>query len=907
MNRADIDRVFGRGRLQMVTGEHVEVFREEAQPGERRRYTKRFLCTSEGDFRQWTEREWRILARLVGHGIAAVPDVVRFDRGASGRPALVQTYDAGVTVDHWMTLLPVQRDGRVLRHVFEDCAHWWALARHCLIALDSIHELHLVHLDLKADNVCIPCGPADFDPSAPAQLLRPQFEQIALIDFAFSLVSGESLATALPIGHQTDYEYQSPRLLHALEAGRHGDLLPTRQLDWRCDIFSLAAMLRRCLPAPEHRAAGAWTNRRYADAQVLIDRLYDAHHGHAGAHRPHARFIEMASGALRDQGLAASLQQGWSLAMDTPAVAPDMPTPVTRIALPVAARVHRTPVFDDTSMGDAVPRTVVHPAPPAARHRPVAGRVLAAAGVAAVAAASVWLLGPGGSTDQQEERQAAVQDGALRTAQAAPVPPGAASAPDPGSAVSGARASEATPETASPAAATPAPTPAAPATTAAVPAATAAAPATAPAAPATAPAAPATTTAAPATTPAAPATTPAAAATTPAAPATTPAAAATTPAAAATKPAAAATKPPPAAVAAAPPAPRIAQATTPRKTAVPRKATTSATHPVKVAAAAPAKAAPVAKAWSLPKATAPAGRPVPPAPAPVVVATAPTASPSPSPEASAAPAPAEPLPAAPLPAAPLPAPTPVAMAPARTTSASLFLPDDFGARADTLVAELLPRLAQRAERLVLRALHAAAQDEGGTSDDDVLAATLAMHVRPDAPLTDIPLASGDARRLHEAAGAAFWGSRNAPQALSLQLRAFGANPLDAEVAGNLAYYYLKQRPASPEVARRLALYALTLADSPYPHGRIEDWTTYAIASALVGRERDSRNAFFLTLALTPTLERQCRAAASAYASHGPALRGPTEAMLARIRTWGRSGESPFCRWPPNWWVGMKGE
>ena len=96
-----------------------------------------------------------------------MPDVVQFDRGATGRPALVQTYDAGVTVDHWATLLPVERDGRVLRHVFEDCAHWWALARHCLIALDAIHELHLVHLDLKADNVCIPVGPADFDPHVP--------------------------------------------------------------------------------------------------------------------------------------------------------------------------------------------------------------------------------------------------------------------------------------------------------------------------------------------------------------------------------------------------------------------------------------------------------------------------------------------------------------------------------------------------------------------------------------------------------------------------------------------------------------------------------------------------------------------------------------------------------------------
>ena len=174
MTPADIDRVFGRSRLRMVTGEHVEVFREESQPGERRRYTKRFLATPAGDFSEWTEREWRILARLVGHGIRPVPDVVQFDRGAPGRPALVQTYDAGITVDHWATLLPLKRDGRVLRNVFEDCAHWWALARHCLIALDAIHELQLFHLDLKADNICIPSAPRlrSWRPSSRSSALR---------------------------------------------------------------------------------------------------------------------------------------------------------------------------------------------------------------------------------------------------------------------------------------------------------------------------------------------------------------------------------------------------------------------------------------------------------------------------------------------------------------------------------------------------------------------------------------------------------------------------------------------------------------------------------------------------------------------------------------------------------------
>ena len=119
MTRDQIDRVFGRDRLKMVTGDHVEVFREAASDGSRRRYTKRFLDTRDGDFGQWTEREWRILARLIGHGIDCVPEVVQFDRGAPGGTKLVQTYDAGATVDQWATILPVSRDGRVLRHVFE--------------------------------------------------------------------------------------------------------------------------------------------------------------------------------------------------------------------------------------------------------------------------------------------------------------------------------------------------------------------------------------------------------------------------------------------------------------------------------------------------------------------------------------------------------------------------------------------------------------------------------------------------------------------------------------------------------------------------------------------------------------------------------------------------------------------
>ena len=312
------------------------MFREEAQPGERRRYTKRFLATPVGDFREWTEREWRILARLVGHGIASVPDVVQFDRGAAGRAALVQTYDAGITVDHWATLLPVERDGVSRRSVFDDCAHWWALGKHCLVALDAIHALDVVHLDLKADNVCIPASPAVIAPRAAfVAALFPRYDQLALIDFAFALVSGEPLLTALPIARQFDYDYQSPRLLEALEAGSRGDLTLTQRLDWRCDVFSLAAMLRRYLPDPEGALEAGWTAPRYAEARAFVRRLLEAHDGERPALRPHAGWIARATAVLAEDDLAASLRRGWRLGFLGTYDVPDTPTPVTRIARPV--------------------------------------------------------------------------------------------------------------------------------------------------------------------------------------------------------------------------------------------------------------------------------------------------------------------------------------------------------------------------------------------------------------------------------------------------------------------------------------------------------------------------------------------------------------------------------------------
>jgi serine/threonine protein phosphatase PrpC len=222
-------------------------------------------------------------------------------------------------------------------HVFEDCAHWWALAHHCLLALDEIHALQLVHLDVKADNICIPYDPPSFD-AASDESLHVAFDRLALIDFAFSLVSREKLARALPIGWQKDYDYQSPRLLRALEAGRDGDLRPTQELDWRCDLYSLAAMLRRYLPNDAWaRTVGVqdgWTAERYDAARALVYRLRDCHDRELPAIRPHAELVEATSAQLRAHDLARSLSEGWSLVRDAELDAAEtLLTPLTRIAL----------------------------------------------------------------------------------------------------------------------------------------------------------------------------------------------------------------------------------------------------------------------------------------------------------------------------------------------------------------------------------------------------------------------------------------------------------------------------------------------------------------------------------------------------------------------------------------------
>ena len=201
-------------------------------------------------------------------------------------------------------------------------------------------------------------------------------------------------------------------------------------------------------------------------------------------------------------------------------------------------------------------------------------------------------------------------------------------------------------------------------------------------------------------------------------------------------------------------------------------------------------------------------------------------------------------------------------------------------------------VAAQTERDVARVLALAAQATSRADEQKVV--QVARSIRPVAVAPHAPTESRSlARRLNAEARVA-WERGDVDRALQLQQRAFRANPNDAEVTGNLAFFYLKVRPAQPALARRLALYALAARGQKYPAGRVEDWGTLAVASSLEGREADAIKAMYVMSTVSSNPERACRAARLAVAQYGDSMKAPARAMLARVRESVSAQRAPSC-------------
>ena len=216
-----------------------------------------------------------------------------------------------------------------------------------------------------------------------------------------------------------------------------------------------------------------------------------------------------------------------------------------------------------------------------------------------------------------------------------------------------------------------------------------------------------------------------------------------------------------------------------------------------------------------------------------------------------------------------------------------------------MLADTVPRVAAQAEPEVSRVLWAAALAEHPLQVQAVLEASYAGWSSVSAWIPASNLEPAYARRLHNDARHALASGRDVPDAINVELRAFGANPRDPDIAGYLAFLHLQIYPAQAETARQLTLHAIAVSGSRRST-RSDDWGTLAVASALTGRQTDAIRAYLAEIALTNDIDRSCRSALSAYANFGERLRVPVQAMLYRVRSLRRAYEYPSCAWPSYW-------
>jgi len=215
---------------------------------------------------------------------------------------------------------------------------------------------------------------------------------------------------------------------------------------------------------------------------------------------------------------------------------------------------------------------------------------------------------------------------------------------------------------------------------------------------------------------------------------------------------------------------------------------------------------------------------------------------------------------------------------------------DPAVQARRILADTLPRIAAQARADATQVLWIAAIAEYPGQDRAVVDAA-SMPWRSEQAYLPASSAFGQARRFHEDARTALASGRE-QEALDLELRAFAADPRDPDIASSLARLYLERSPAQAETARQLALHALA-SSGPRRAGRLDDWNTLAIASALTGHDIDAARAFLVELAISDSAERSCANAVHAFAAYGEPLRAPAEAVLYRVQRHGRV-TSPAC-------------
>lgn len=155
-----------------------------------------------------------------------------------------------------------------------------------------------------------------------------------------------------------------------------------------------------------------------------------------------------------------------------------------------------------------------------------------------------------------------------------------------------------------------------------------------------------------------------------------------------------------------------------------------------------------------------------------------------------------------------------------------------------------------------------------------------------------------ARDLHDPVRASLNQPGDVRSTCDAMRRALEADPLDAEIAGNLAICMIRLGRGAD--AQQLAIYALSLPRAAGKTGRTADWVTLGASYALLGDEPRAAAALYVTLGIAPDIGVRCASAVFAVRNtFGTVLKKATEAMFERIREINAS-DAPACALPIAW-------
>ena len=264
----------------------------------------------------WAHHEHLVLTLLAGRGAQHVVQV----SGLQISPSKVElmTLDAGSDFERdWLGSTRLAQK-KTLWASEEDALKW---ARACLMALESVHRLGLVHGDLKSDNICITSSQ-----STGSSGKRIDLSSIRLIDFAYSLYRDAPLHFVLPTDPiKLDYlpEFFKSALAKAQSQNNVSPLNAVACAN--IDLYSLSCLLEKTV---SHDMASQWKDwshfleicRREGQSRSENSFLK----GQINFEAPTQKLLKMVETILKKRNV---LQDEWVWA-DTAIVASVDPTPL---------------------------------------------------------------------------------------------------------------------------------------------------------------------------------------------------------------------------------------------------------------------------------------------------------------------------------------------------------------------------------------------------------------------------------------------------------------------------------------------------------------------------------------------------------------------------------------------------